>query len=456
MSSLFGSMSIALRSMMAQQAAISVTSNNVANINSEGYSRQRAGLAEADAFFNGSYMVGTGVELEQITSLRDRVLELRIQDEKQQQGSLEAQVKALQDIETIFSSDSNTIGDAINGFFNSISALSSDASNVPLRQAVLMAAGNLANSFRSASATLQQRQFSLDLDIQQSVEQVNQILSEVASLNGQIASNASQTNSMGAFEDRRMLLLQRLSSLIGNQVSVADDGLSVTTNGGIPLVVGDQATPLRVSRQADGSIRIYSQTTDVTGQIAGGELHGFLKVRQEVIPGLLSELDALAAGITNAVNAVHHGGTDLDGNPGAGFFVAPPAGNVGAAASMALNIADPRQIAASSDGLAGSNGNLNLLVGLREQGIIAGDRPSDAYAKIVFDLGSRLSNARTELNASDLVIEQLTEQRGAVSAVSLDEEAANLIRYQRAFEAAARVLSILSELTETSVNLGRS
>src|SRR4051794_11074325 len=98
MSSLFGTVSIALRAMMAQQAAVSVTANNVANINTEGYSRQRAELVEDEAVFDGSHMVGTGVKLQQITSLRDRVLQLRIQDEKQRQGSLQAQVNSLQDI----------------------------------------------------------------------------------------------------------------------------------------------------------------------------------------------------------------------------------------------------------------------------------------------------------------------------------------------------------------------
>lgn len=456
MSSLFGSISIALQSMMAHQAAISVTANNVSNINTEGYTRQRAELVEADAVFNGSYMVGMGVKLDQITSLRDRILELRIQDEKQQQGSLEAQVSALQDLETLFASDTETIGDSINDFFNSISALSVDASNIPLREAMLTSAKNLVNSFHSAASTLQQRGFSLDLEIEQAAQQVNDITSEIAMLNGEISSHASDAGGMGQLEDRRTVLLQKLSSLIGNQVIVANDGLSVTTDNGVPLVTGNKATPLSVTKQADGSVRILSGSTDLTDHIAGGKLHGLLAVRQEVIPGLLNQLDTLAAGITTAFNSVHRGGTDLDGNAGTDFFSPPPAGNVGAAASMSLAISSSRQIAASSDGEAGSDGNLNLLLALREQGIIDGDSPSDYYAKIAYSLGSELSSAKAELNASDLVLGQLAEQRGAISGVSLDEEAANLIRYQRAFEAAARVLTVLSELTETSVNLGRS
>lgn len=456
MSSLFGSVSIALRSMMAQQAAISVTANNVSNINTEGYSRQRAELIEADAVFDGSHMVGTGVKLEQITSLRDRVLQLRIQDERHQQGSLQAQVTSLQDIETLFSSDTSNLGDSINKFFNSVSDLSTNASSVPLRQSVLMSARNLANIFRSSAATLQQRQFSLDLDIQQSTSEVNEITAQIAELNHKIAFNSGTAAEMGSFEDRRDLLLQNLSSLIGTQVIKSDDGLTVTMKNGTALVLGDKATPLTIARQGDGSVRIMSDGQDVTNQMAGGKLSGLLTVREQVIPALLADLDTLAGSIANAVNTAHRNGADLDGNAGTDFFAPPSAGNKGAAAALQVNLSDPRQIAASSDGSAGSNGNLNSILDLRNRAIVQGDTPIDFYAKVAFQLGSQLSNAKSELDASELVSEQLSDQRGSISGVSLDEEAADLIRYQRAYEAAARVLSVISDLTELSVNLGRS
>jgi flagellar hook-associated protein 1 FlgK len=421
-----------------------------------GFARQRAALAEADAVFNGSYMVGTGVTLEQVTSLRDRILELRIQDEKQQQGSTEAQVHALEDIQTLFATTTETIGDSIDKFFNSLSALSVDASSVPLRQSVLMSATNLTNSFHTAVTTLQQRQFSLDLDIEQAVQEVNQITGEIAKLNQQIARSGAGSSETGSFEDHRILLLQNLSSLIGNHVIVADDGLSVTLTDGTPLVVGDKATPLSVARQANAEVRVLTEGSDITDNIEGGKLHGILNIRQEVIPTLIQDLDALAAGISNSCNTIHRGGIDLDGNANSDLFSPVPAGSVGAAASCALNILNPRQLAAGADGTAGDNAVVNELLGLREQGIINGDRPTAFYAKIAFGVGSKLANAKAELNASEMVAEQLAQQRGAISAVSLDEEAADLIRYQRAFEAAARVISVLSDLTDTAVNIGRS
>lgn len=456
MSSLFGSISVALSSMLAHQSAISVTANNVSNINTPGYSRQRAELTEGPAVFNGAQMVGTGVNMDSITSLRDRVLELRIDAEKQEQGSLQAQVDSLGDIEILFSSDVENIGDSITKFFNSLSELSANPSSIPLRQDVLMTASNLANRFQNTAATLQQRQFNLDLDIQKSVDEVNQISVELASLNSQIASHGSVgEDQMGALVDRRMSLLQQLSGLMGNQVTQGDDGITVTVANGSPIVVGSRAFALTAGRVADGSMQIKIGADDITASISGGKLAGYLEVRGTTIPRIAGQLDKLASDLANSFNSAHRQGFDLNGAPGTDFFVPPPAATTGAAASFALNISNPALLAASSDGTAGSNGNLNHLVAVREQPNTNGDRPLDQYARIAFNIGSEIANAQTELNASELISDQLSSQRGAISGVSLDEEAADLVRFQRAYEAAARVLSVISDLTEISVNLGR-
>jgi flagellar hook-associated protein 1 FlgK len=169
---------------------------------------------------------------------------------------------------------------------------------------------------------------------------------------------------------------------------------------------------------------------------------------------VLSGLDSLASNLANSFNAVHESGYDLNGNTGVDFFTPPPAGGVGAASAFSVAITDPSQIAASSDGSTGDNGNLNTLLNLRNQPIVNGDTPTDAYSKLTFEVGSDLSNAQDSLSNSETSVQQLTDQRGAISGVSLDEEASNLIQYQRAYESAARVLGVVSQLTEDAVNLG--
>jgi flagellar hook-associated protein 1 FlgK len=455
MSSLFGTMSLAAGAMMAQQSAIAVTANNVSNINTPGYSRQRADLAESPAAFDGSHMFGTGVVLQQVVSLRDRILELRIQDELQQQGSLKAQVESLADVELQFSMQNANVGDALNDFFDSLSSLSSLPSSQALRQSVLISAQNLANQFRSGSNMLTQRQFSLDLEVQQVVAQVNCDIAQIAKLNGQIAASNIPEDQLGTYVDERNALLQDLSSLMGNHVITADDGLTITAQDGTPLVVGTNVYDLAVVQDASGSTQLTAAGRLLDAQTVGGKIGGLLQVREQVIPGILQGLDSLASALITKFNSIHKNGVDLNGNAGTDFFIPVPNTGSGAAASFTVNITDADQIAASSDGSAGSNGNLNSLIDLRNQPLVNGDRLIDAYSHLTFQVGSSLANAKTDLQTSEAMVQQLKDQRGAISGVSLDEEASNLIRYQRAYEAAARVLTIISELTEVSVNLGR-
>jgi flagellar hook-associated protein 1 len=184
-------------------------------------------------------------------------------------------------------------------------------------------------------------------------------------------------------------------------------------------------------------------------------LAGLIEMRDQKLPALLADLDTLAAGVASSFNSAHRGGYDLSGTAGGDFFVPPPAGTQGAAGSFAVQISDPRLLAASSDRSPGSNGNLALLLALRTQSVAAGQSPSDFYANIVFKVGNEVANSSAAQDASNLILQQLQNQRSSISGVSLDEEAANLLRYQTAFEAAARVVSTISEVMDTAVNLGR-
>lgn len=442
-----------LDATVARQQAVAT---NIANVDTPGYSRQQADLVEAPAYFDGSRMVGTGVVLQKITSLRDRVLELRIQDEMQQQGSLNAQVNAMSDIDLQFSTQNASIGDSLNKFFNSLSNLATDPSNSSLRQSVLVSAQDMASQFRSTSNNLHQRQFDLDLQIQQAVGEVNQTTAQIADLNQKIVSSGVPEDQLGTYVDQRNVLLQHLSTLIGNHVITADSGLTVTTNDGTTLVVGNRSFAINTSKDGSGDTHLDVGGHDITGSTSGGSIAGLLQVKQQVIPSILANLDSIAASVITSFNNLHETGTDLNGNTGIDFFApAPPSGS-GAAAAFALNITDGSQIAASNDASAGGNAVLNSLIDLRNQPIVNGDRPVDAYSKLTFQVGSQLSNAKSDLQNSEAMLQQLNNQRGTLSGVSLDEEASDLIRFQRAYEAAARVLAVVSDLTEISVNLGKS
>jgi flagellar hook-associated protein 1 FlgK len=179
-----------------------------------------------------------------------------------------------------------------------------------------------------------------------------------------------------------------------------------------------------------------------------------LQVRDQTIPSLLTSLDTLAAGISNSFNTVNANGFDLNGNHGRNIFASPPVSAAGSAAGMSLVIADPTLLAASSDGSAGSNGNLANFSAIHDQNNFNGETPSDFYGSLIFSVGNDVSNGSTEQQASQLVLQQLQDQRGSISGVSLDEEAGNMIQYQRAYDAAARVVDTVNQMLETLVNMG--
>src|SRR5581483_10793948 len=199
MSSLFGSMSIALRALLAQQGALQITANNMANVDTPKYSRQRPNMLETDPIWDGNLLLGTGVTLQGIVSLRDNVLELRLDEETQQQGQLSAFVNGMKQVETMFSGNDGEIGDSISKFFTSLEKLSTDPTSIPMRQGVLQAGDNLATAFRRTSANLGALRGNLDLGVEQAVNEVNRVTAQISQLNGQIL-NLQAT---GRSEERR-------------------------------------------------------------------------------------------------------------------------------------------------------------------------------------------------------------------------------------------------------------
>jgi flagellar hook-associated protein 1 FlgK len=181
-----------------------------------------------------------------------------------------------------------------------------------------------------------------------------------------------------------------------------------------------------------------------------------IQIRDQEIPSIGSSLDQLAAGLSTALNSANAQGYDLETPPvlGGNIFSTPPAGGIGAAAAITVTMTDPSLLAASSDGSTGSNGNLVNLSAVATQNIINGQTPIDAYSNLVGLVGSATSNTSADANASNTILQQLQDQNGSVSGVSLDEEASNLIQFQSAYQAAARVVSTINLLLLDAVNLG--
>jgi len=454
MSSLFGTMAIAVGALGAEQGAMNATTNNVANVNTPGYSRLRPVLLENEPVIYGALTLGQGVSLEKLESLRDPILQLRIQEETQQQGQLNTFVSGLQQAQVQFTGSGNDIGTAISGFFSSLNQLSTDPTDLALRQGVLTAAGNLANAFNNTAGNLLQQKTTLDQSVTQAVQQVNVLTAQIAGLNTQISQLEGVNLDASALVDKRDVLIGQLSGLIDVSTIQSDNGLTLTTSNGTALVAGGQSFTLSTQTDPSGTQHIFSQASDITAQLTSGQLAGLVEVRDQTIPGLLSQLDTLAAGLANGLNTANRAGYDLNGNPGGDLFVPPAASGQGAALNLKVAITDPSLIAASSDGTAGSNGNVAVLAAVHDQPIAGGQPPESYYANLVSEVGNDVSNASAELDSVQSILTQLQDQRNSVSGVSLDEEAANLVQYQRAFDAAAQVVTTVNDMLYTVINMG--
>ncbi len=453
MSSLLGTMSIALGALEAQQAGLETTTNNIANLNTPGYTRQRPILEEADPVIQNGMALGNGVDLKGIQSLRDSILELQIGDETQQQGKSQALVNAMSQVQTLFPDDTTGIGQQISAFFQSLNSLSTNPSDTTLRQTVLSAANGVAAAFNQAAQQLSSVSGGIDLNVEQAVGQVNQITQQIADINSKLSQVNSTTQDYGSFLDQRDNLVQQLSGLIN--VSVVNDGssLTLTTKQGTALVVDGKSFALTTALDTgSGTQHVYSQDgSDITAQISGGQLGGLVQARDQSLASVQTQLDSLASGFSQAINAAQAEGFDLHGDAG-GNLLSTASGS-GAAASMTVTVTDPALLAASSDGTSGSNGNLANLSAVANQAVSNGLTPTQAYANLVFQAGSAVSDGTTELNASNTMLQQLQQQQASISGVSLDQEASNLLLYQRAYQAAAEAVTTVNQMLQTAINM---
>lgn len=456
MGTLSSALNIAVQAMLANETALDVTSNNIANANTPGYSRQTVNLEEAPSVEYGGQLFGTGVQVASITSQSSGVLQLLLNQDTQQQSQYSSYLTTMQQVQTLFNETSgNGLQSSITGFFNSLQQLSEDPSNTTDRQAVITAAENMAQNFNSASSNLTSLQQNADASVTQSVNQINSLTSQIAALNQEVSAQVTIGQNAGSLEDQRNQLINQLSTLVGvSEIDAGNGNITVTTTAGAALVVGNKS--FQLSTQADpttGFQDVYSLGANITSSITGGALGGAIQVRDTTIPSIQSSLDSLASNLETSFNTINKAGFDLNGNPGGNFFDPPPAGGTGAAAQMTVAITDPSQIAASQDGSTGDNSNVNAMLALQNQPIVNGQTPLNAYSSLVFEIGNDVSTAQSEQQGAAASIQQVQNQIGSISGVSINEEAANLIQYQQAYQAAAQAAAVISSLTQTAMTM---
>jgi flagellar hook-associated protein 1 FlgK len=446
----------------ADQEALNVTANNVANASNPSYTREVPNWSENQPIYINGVAIGQGVTVTGGVSQRDRVLNQRLDQQQQLSAASSSLLTALTTLQSSFTPASNSastgnIGTDITNLFDAYTQLESAPTSNPLRQQVLSSATAFAGDVSSTANSLSAQQSSLDQSATTLVAQVNTLTTSLAQVNQQIQS-LSPNQDAGSLEDQRQSDLSQLSQLIGiNQITTEQNGLSVTTTGG-QLLQSEGSSFQITSGAVNGVTHFFLGGADITTALAsgGGQLGGLLTARDQSIPSTLASLDQLAYGIATQVNTINNAGTDLDGDNGnAGNIFNAPAQVAGSAAALQVVLTDPNKIAAAGLGLgAGDGSNAVDAANLATQNSINGQTPSNFYSNLVSTLGATVSETTTENTALTASVTQLQTQVSSLSAVNLNDEASNLEEFQRSYQAASEVFSILSNILSSAVNLG--
>jgi flagellar hook-associated protein 1 FlgK len=467
MGTISSALSLTAGALDADQAALSVVANNVANANTKGYTEETPNWQENQPIESGGISLGDGVTETGATSQRDRVLEQRLDQQQQLASASSTRLTALDNIQAMFTPDSGSssstagdIGSDITSFFDSFSSLESDPTDNALREQVLSSASTLSGDISSAASSLNSQSAALDQEATGVASQVNSLTSSLAQLNLEIQSTSPDSEA-GTLEDQRQQDLSQLSQLVGiNQVTTENNGLSITTTSGQLLVSEGQSFQLTTGT-VNGVTDFFLGGTDITSQLAtgGGQLGGYLTARDQDIPDVLSSLDQLAYGISTEVNAQNNAGIDLDGKTGSVasplYIFSKPAQVAGSAAAMSVVMTDPNQIAAAGfgDG-AGDNSNATAMANLAGQSIVSGQTPINYYSNFVSKLGSTVSGVQTENTAQNASVTQLQTQNNALSSVNLNDEAAAMSTLESSYQAASQVFTLLNTIMASALNLG--
>lgn len=448
-------LNIGVQALGVTEAALNAASNNIANANTPGYTREEPLLTENPESITDGQVTGGGVTLDGLQSVRDELLNLQIQQQTSAQNSADTVSSSLQQVENYFSTTGNDIGTELSAFSSALTELSASPNSTSVQQNVLSAGQNLASAFNTTANGLTTAQSSADAQVSQTVSQINSLTTRIAQLNGQVSQLTAAGQDGGTVQDQRDELVQQLSALTGVSVATSSDGETITTGNGTPLVLGDKSFDLQTTTGANGFQQVEdSNGNNITSSISGGTLGGAIEVRDQTIPGILNQLNTLASDFATSFNAAQAKGYDSNGNAGQNFFTVPTGTTTGAAASISVALTSSSQIAISSDAASGSNGNVANLSDVLTTPLASGQTPVDAYSSLVFQVGNAESNASSQSTAIGDNLTSLTNQQGSISAVSVDEETTNLIRYQTAYEAAARIVSTIQQLNTVTLDMG--
>ncbi|HOK44699.1 MAG TPA: flagellar hook-associated protein FlgK [Bryobacteraceae bacterium] len=452
MSGLFGALRASANSLHILEYSLATVQNNVLNASTPGYAKQR--LLPLPAPFVPEQGLPGGIVPGQVQSLRSEYAERSVRQETHLWAHFDQFSKDLAKIERLFDiSGQSGIPGALNKLFQSFSAWSLAPNDLVPRREVIDRATEAAAQFAETAASLNTTSTVLDQQIREAVETINNLASSIRDLNVQMQRD-HHARSDPSLDARLHATLENLAEYTDFTALFQPDGtVTILMGGQVPLVIG--VRQYRIEPEFAGSeTRILdSDGKDVTAQAATGRLGAMLELKNTVLPSYMSELNRLAASLADDVNAMLAAGLDTNGNPGAPLFAYDSADE--AASTLRVTNITPDQLAAAAPDAPLGNANALALAGLATAPRLDGLSYTAYYGRLAATIGQVLHGSRSNRDTHEQLLLQSRSIRDEISAVSLDEEAARLIELQRAYEATARVIVILNELTQTTIDMMR-
>jgi len=445
-------------SLTANQMAISIVGANIANVNTPGYSRQRADLITIGAVNVKGVDAQIGVSVNQVSRIYDRYIDAQIIRQQQTTAYSDAMLPGLQNLEIILDdTNGGGINEHINRFWASWEDLSSNPSGRLERNALLSTAESLAGTIVSYKQSLDSVNTELNRSIADVVALTNNKIQEISDINMQIINSGTNMGDLNNILDKRTTALRELASMINiNYFETSDGVINVSMANGQPLLVGSTVQTLSIADN-NGRTDIYnSNSPDKANDIiTGGKLGAYMDLQHSILPKYIDDLNTMTQTLAARVNALHGSGFDADGNIGLDFFSIADAGNP--SGSIGINpiiAADINKIAASAS-ISGDGENATKLAAVRDEFLMDSGKEtlSSFLASLVGEIGRQTANAKTDSNHQTAIMNSLSDRRESVSGVSIDEEMILLLKYQLGYTAAGKLCNMVDELMDTLMDI---
>lgn len=469
MSSLFGTLQNAADTLNVFDKAIGVVQSNVSNSSTPGYAAQRVNLVDT---------VLGGVAAGPIGDSRSYAAEQSVWNQNAPLGAATAQASNLASIQSHFDvTGQSGIPAALSRLYSSFSSFSTSPSDTTVRNSVISAAQQVVQTVNQLATRIQASVQDVNQQLASSVSQANQLTSKIVAINVQIRNGGSATG----LQTQLYNALQQLSNLTTISVHVELNGTAtVLMNGQVPLVVGDTQTQLQVAYPSSSTPAVSggmptahietARGQDVTDLASGGQLGGLLQVRNSTLPSLIGDenqqgsINQLAQGFADRVNSILTAGQVSAGPPaiwGSPLFSYDASHPTAIASSLSLdpNITASGLAAIQPGPPAVSNGTAAQLAGLQAPSssadMINGLSYTDFYSKIATDVGTKASDASEAQSTQTDLLNQADSLRTQLSGVSLDDQAAQLLQYQQAYEASSKMITVVNDMMQTLMDMVR-